>query len=390
MAGFIKQNENLIYIAAISVFLPYYISAIVLVGLALYVLIAKKPLQTVFSHSGALLFSLFSLLTLIVAIFNRNYFGAVGSLAAFLIMILGFYFTSVMTSEAFEKALDICCFPPIIILPIIIIEKIIFFDSQWHRCCGDWFENMYTSIFFHPNYLGSIMAAVVLICAYKVIIRKANNKFYYLIAFISLIIIYLTESMFACVEVFVGLAALLFVANRHILLAFLCLAATFLCAVIYIVPDVFPRILQADGTFENRLLIWGLTLEQIPSHFWFGQGFFAYFKICTETVGAYFTTHAHNLVLEPLLSFGIIGSLLLFGLAFLLLQKLFLCKGLLRKSSKTFLILPLLAAILIHSIIDMTMLWHQTALLYSIILAGYGADQKKIQNIFKKRKENLV
>ena len=141
---------------------------------------------------------------------------------------------------------------------------------------------------------------------------------------------------------------------------------------------------------ENRLLIWGLTLEQIPSHFWFGQGFFAYFKICTETVGAYFTTHAHNLVLEPLLSFGIIGSLLLFGLAFLLLQKLFLCKGLLRNSSKTFLILPLLAAILIHSIIDMTMLWHQTALLYTIILAGYGADQKKIQNIFKKRKENLV
>jgi len=390
LAGFIKQNENLIYIAAISVFLPYYISAIVLVGLALYVLIAKKPLQTVFSHSGSLLFSAFSLLTLIVAIFNRNYFGAIGSLAAFLIMVLGFYFTTVMTSEAFEKALDICCFPPIIILPIIIIEKIIFFDSQWHRCCGDLFENMYTSIFFHPNYLGSIMAAVVLICAYKVIIKKTNNKFYYLIAFISLIIIYLTESMFACVEVFVGLAALLFVANRHILLAFLCLAATFLCAVIYIVPDVFPRILQADGTFENRLLIWGLTLERIPEHFWFGQGFFAYFKICTETVGAYFTTHAHNLVLEPLLSFGIIGSLLLFGLAFLLLQKLFLCKGLLRNSSKTFLILPLLAAILIHSIIDMTMLWHQTALLYTIILAGYGADQKKIQNIFKKRKENLV
>lgn len=390
MASFIKKDENLIYIAALSVFLPYYLSAAVLVGLAIYILIAKQPLKTVFNHSGSYAMLAFSLLTVIVALIHKNYFGLIGSVACFLIVILGFYFTTIMTSDTFEKALDICCLPPAIILPIIVIEKIIFFDSEWHRCCGDLFDNMYTSIFFHPNYLGGIMAAVVLICAYKVIIKRLSNKFYYFVAFICLIIIYLTESMFACVEVFIGLAALLFIANRHTLLAFLFIAATFFCAIVYIVPDVFPRILQADGTFANRLLIWSLTLERIPQSFWFGHGFFAYFKICMETPGAYYTTHAHNLILEPVLSFGVVGSLLLFILCFLLLQKLFVCKGLLRKSSVTQLILPLITAVTIHSIIDMTMFWHQNAVLYAIILAGYGADQKKIQKIFKKRKENLI
>lgn len=386
----LKKRENIIYIAALSVFLPYYLTAAVIVVLSVYVLLKTKIMKTVFSHTASWILPVFSAITFTVGIVNKNYFGAMASIACFLIGILGLYFCTIMTTDIFETALDLCCIPPAFILPIVILEKILCFNVEWHRCCGDLFKNMYTSLYFHPNYLASLMATVVLICAYKIVVRGGDKKFYYFISIVSLVIMFLTESMFAWVEVFVGLAVLLLLTPKHQNLVFLLIVATLFCSIIYILPNIFPRILQADGTFENRLMIWDLTIEKIPESLWFGKGFFTYFNICQQVEGAYYTTHAHNLFLEPLSSFGIVGSFLFFALILIVLQRIFICKNLLRKSACSILIISIFTAITIHSLVDMTMLWHQTALLYCIIAAGYGADQKRIRKIFRKQNKSTL
>lgn len=395
MKSFLKQHinlskdENVVFWAAISVFLPYYFSIVAILILCFYILIKTDFRNTVFSHLGSFLIPVFSIYSAIPAIIYKNLLGVVCSVFFLVLMILGYYLRSIMTTELFENTLDLICVTSVFASGIIILEKIIFFKVEWHRCFGDFFNNFYTSLYFHPNYLGSIMAAVILICAYKVVLRGTDKKYYYAIAALSGVTVFLTESMFAWIEVLVGLSILLLIARRHQLLSIMFIVVAFAAALLYTSPETFekflPRILQADGTFDNRVMIWDLTIESIKQTPWFGRGFFTYYKISLGNPAAYQTTHAHNIFLESLLSFGIIGSIILVVIIFILFYRVVLCKNLLRKSTITALIFSITAAILIHSIVDMTMLWVQTGLLYCIIMGGIGADEKKINTLFSER-----
>ncbi len=383
----LTNDENIVCLSALSVFLPFYLTGLTILILSTYILFKKRPLDTVFNHTGAFLFPIFSVLSLTVGLVNKNLIGAGASILFFLLCVIGYYIRTVMTRDLFEKVLDLICVTSVVASVVVIIERLIYFKAGTHRCFGDFFNNMYSSIYFHPNYLGSIMAAVILICAYKVVIKKTEKRYYYIIAAFAGVCMFCTESMFAWIEVFAGLSILLLLARRHQLLGIMFITIAFAGAVLYAVPELFPRIADADGTFDNRVLIWDLTVKAVKESTLFGKGFFGYYQLSLNTPGAYVTTHAHNIFLEPLLSFGIIGSLLLFALVFIFFHRVVLCKNFIRKSGIPCLILSLTAAILIHSIIDMTMLWIQTALLYFVIMGGIGADEQVMFRIFKKHKK---
>lgn len=385
MRSNLSNAENVVCIAAISVYLPYPITAAVILILSGYILFKTDIKQTVFGHVGSLLIPVFSIITAITGIVRKNYLGAGASVLFFLIMVIGFYLRTVMTTDIFEKALDLCCITSIATSLMIILEKIIYISVDGHRCYGNFFNNMYLSVFFHPNYLGSILAATILICAYKVVVKKTDKKYYYSIAILAAAAMFLTQSMFAWIEVLTGLSILLLLARRHQLLGILFILAAFGCTVLYFVPEIFPRIFDIGGSFGGRVQIWDLTLKKIPEAFFFGHGFFGYYNISQNTPGAFVTTHAHNIFFEPLLSFGIIGSLILFVCIFMYFHKVVMCKNLLRKSGITSLIMALITGVLIHSIIDMTMLWIQTALLYCVVFGGLGADEKVMHKLFKKK-----
>lgn len=394
----LSVHENVVFLSVVSIFLPYYVTIIIVTYLGFYVLFKTDVKETVFAHLGSWLVPVFSAVTLITAICYKNILGFFCSLLFFILFILSFYLRTIITTELFEKALDLMCVCSVFASAVVILEKIIYINAYYHRCCGDFFNNYYFSFYFHPNYLGSLMAAVILVCAYKVVVKRNDKKYYYAIAVLAAITVFLTESMFAWIEVLVGLSILLLLARRHQLLSILLIMVAFAAVLLYTAPDIFekfvPRIMYAGETFSNRILIWDFAIKSIKKAPLFGRGFFTYYQLSLADPSSFQTTHAHNIFLEPLLSFGIIGSLILFAMIFILFYRVVLCKNLLRKSHITTLIFSVTAAILIHSIIDMTMLWVQTALLYCIIMGGIGADERKIKGIFKdrfqKQKSNLI
>lgn len=395
----LSNEENIVLLTAFSVFLPYYLTCIVMAILGFYILFKTNLKETVFCHFGSSLIPIFSILTFVTAINFKNWLGALCSVVFFIIMVIGFYVRTVMTKDIFEKALDWCCIGAIGASVIIFIERLLYLCHQhWFpiytnikefRCFGNIFGNMYFSFYFHPNYIGSILAAVILICAYKVVVKKQTKLLYYVVAIFSAVATFLTESMFAWVVVFLGLSVLLILSRKHLLLSILFIAAASGFFILLNVPEIFPRILHIGGTTDNRVQIWDLAVNSLPDSPWFGRGFFGYYQVSLATEGSYVTTHAHNIFIEPLLSFGIIGSLILFICVFILFEKIVLCKNFLRKSGITYLIFALTAGILIHSIIDMTMLWMQTALLYCVIFGGIGADERTFYSIFKRHRRHL-
>ena len=395
----LSKSRNIVFLTAVSAFLPYYLTCIVMAILGFYILFKTDIRKTVFCHFGSYIIPVFSLVTLISAVCFKNWLGALCSIVFFIIMVIGFYVRTVMTKEIYEKALDICCIGGVFASIVILIERLLYFcHRNWFtiypgmksfRCFGNLFGNMYFSFYFHPNYIGSILAAVIIICAYKVLFLKQNKLHYYIIAVFSAIAMFLTESMFAWVVVFLGLSVLLILARKHILLSVLFIASACAFFILLNFPEIFPRILRIGGTTDNRVEIWDLAVKSLSDSPWFGQGFFTYYKVSLATKGSYVTTHAHNIFIEPLLSFGVVGSLMLFISVFILFEKVVFCKNFLRKSYIAYLIFALTVGILIHSIIDMTMLWMQTSLLYCVIYGGVGADERTFYSIFKRRRRHL-
>ena len=102
----LKNSENIVYLSAVSVFFPFYITGLTILVLSIYILFKTNSRKTVFGHFGSTLIPVFTVTTIITALFFKNYLGAGASVLFFMIMVIGYYIRTVMTKEIFEKSLD--------------------------------------------------------------------------------------------------------------------------------------------------------------------------------------------------------------------------------------------------------------------------------------------
>ncbi len=357
-----------------------------ILGLGLYILISPQTRGKVFCHSGKFIFLAFALYTVVVALVFKNFLGIGASAMFFLIVVISYYVRTVVTERVFERGLDICCYSAIPITLFALIEKVAFSAENSDYRCKLWF--------FNENYYATIMAAVIIICAFKATSYKKSPILYYVCALFAGVSMYLSESMFAFVNLFVGICVMLVLRHRHLTLAAFLLMVCFCLVILYCVPDLFPRLSETNITSGRRIRIWNEAMGFIKENPFFGRGFLSYHQLTQMTQGVYKTQHAHNFALEPLISFGIIGSLLLLCFIWSFYNKVAECKELLRKNCATSLILALSAGILIHMTTDMTLIWIQTGLLYGLILGGIGVDEralnKRINACLKKSKPQIT
>ncbi|MDF2610962.1 MAG: O-antigen ligase family protein [Lachnospiraceae bacterium] len=336
-------------------------------------------------HKGSNILLLFFAYNFLVSSIYGNWIGFVIGLGIMFLFILGLFIRSVMTSELFEKVLNLICRLSVIASIYAVIEKYIL------PLLNEESVDRASAMFFYPNYFGTIASIVVIVCAYKVITRQGNRWSFYGIAGMNLISIYLSGSMFAWVEVFLGVSVLLFAFKRHKLLAYWLLfvtAAGFMIVVLRM--DVIPRLSQAEVTTEMRIDIWEFAIRQIKRRPLFGHGFMSYlFLDKTQRLG-YLVPHSHSIILELLLNFGIVGTSM-FLWYFIRYYASVIRAYLIDKSLKiNYLILAVTAAAFIHGVVDLTLMWIQTLPLFLIILSGAGAFENSVVIPQTKRYNNKI
>ena len=134
-------------------------------------------------------------------------------------------------------------------------------------------------------------------------------------------------------------------------------------------PDTLPREDRLANDFGNRLSIWVTTLKGILAYPFFGGGGNAYAKICVM-FGGYKAVHAHNLILDILLNYGLVGLGLVLG-CFAGMFKL-IRKG----PSGTFyaqvrhVVYTACWCVLVHGLVDVTIFWIQTGIVFLFIFSG--------------------
>lgn len=369
-------NNNIVMAIATAVFLPYMISGIMLIVISIFVAINLHTRKLIIKHKGSKVLLLFFAYAIVISCIYGNWIGAVVGAALSLAFILGLYMRSVMTSILFEKILVLICQYSVIGTIWALVEKLIvpIFNKGFN-------SNRVSAMFFYPNYFGNIVSIVIIICAYKVLTRQGKMWNYYIIAFMNVISLYLCKSMFAWVEIFLGVAVLLIMFKKHKFLAIWLLMATVGSFVILVLNiDLIPRLSEAELTTEIRINIWNYALLQIKSSPFFGHGFMSYMFLDKEYHLGYLIPHSHSIPLELLMNTGIVGSGLFVWYFIQYSKTLFKVCFDKNKSTIYSLILAVIAASLIHGIIDLTLMWIQTLPLFLIILAGLGAYENSDKN----------
>lgn len=365
-------QTNIITYTAVAIFLPYILSAIVISFISIYVLVNKQTRQLIFLHKGAKAMKLFFAYALVIPFIYGNWIGFVVGIGVILVLSLGLYLRSVMTKELYERILTLICAFSLTSAGYAIIERIIHLVDDGRH------PERISAVFFHPNYFGTIVGTVVIICAYKVLTNQEHKWFYYMVAGMNVISMYLCKSMFVWVEVFIGIAVLLFVLKRHRLLAlWLFAAALGGFMIIFLDMDIIPRLSDVEVTVRLRQQIWRMTIEQIKNNPLFGHGFYSFMYLFDCSYRDQVIPHSHSIYLDMLLNFGIVGTaLFLWYFVRYFITVLVKCFKE-RNTMISALILAVTASALVHGATDITLLWVQTLPFMVFILSGAGALEKK-------------
>ena len=226
------------------------------------------------------------------------------------------------------------------------------------------------STFFNANYYAMMIEFIVLICVYKMMQVKTLRRivFYLFTIAANLFALYLTGCRTAWIP-FVVTVPFMFLMNKRFGFFSFSMGAI---AVSGISLLVYPELMQRTsilGDFLKRAKIWKTAVKGIKAHPLFGEGPLTYYHIYKQ-YGGHPTQHAHNVILDPLLSHGLIPCIILLVYLGSNLKEVWLLFKR-RIDMRLFsLIVAFLLTVLIHGILDYTIYWVQTSLLFFIVFSA--------------------
>lgn len=361
---------NIIMLTVISIFLPYVLAGIILVGMGIYLALNHQTRKIIFSQKYSKYIVIFFAFYMLEALIFGNWFGVGAGFGLILAVVIGYFQRSFMTAELYERVLTLVCILSITSSSCAITQKFVISTL-------DDFNNYdrISAMFLHPNYFGTITATVIIICAYKILTNQEMKWLYYVVGIMNVISIYLSESMFAWVEVFVGITVLLLIMKRYgLFVLWMCCGAAAGYLIFGLNIELIPRLADAGETLSLRLKIWTFTIKQFLNSPLLGHGAMSCAFLSFKQGSL--IPHAHSIYLDTLLNYGIIGTLfivLYFIRYYIRILKLCFKE---KKTGVTSLILAVTAAALVHGITDLTLFWIQTLPLFIFLLSGAGAFDK--------------
>ncbi len=396
LSGF-TANEYAVFLVVASGFIHIFIQAALIALLPVYALATRQAKLCLPKKKYGYLFLLFAVIALLTtfvhaadAYWEGFHFPTVDSagtpvrtvvvsslyLKGLAVLIVGLFFdlhffSNVMTRKASLAAMKLAAG----------MSGAAFFVSLIQRLTESWVSperaGRVASVFSNENYYGTVVEFMLIITAYLFFRAKTAKGKILCGAIFAMNAAGLFFS--GCRTAFVCSAAalLIFFLIYDKRIFFALLGAGIFAGTIWIVTHFYfltpyaPLFVSDDAShdIQYRLGIWKTAWDAFCDHFLFGRGFYSYSSAWMNYNGGnYFAIHAHNLYLDTLANFGIAGFLSLFGYFGFALTDLF--SGLIRRRQKaeTALCLGVLAAVLLHGLTDVTLIWTQTAAIPALIL----------------------
>lgn len=368
-----QTEEYLLILAVTTIFLPFFFSLGAIVIVLLYLMSKGRLIPIVKQYPKAKYPLIFCVLTFGVSLFHGNTLGAVCSVGILVVFLFILFYRSIVTKRLFELIVDASCIASLFCFAWALLEYGSIIESLDYPGFTIEDDPLYrvNSTFFNANYYAMMIEFLILMCVYKMMNARTKRRivFYIITIGCNLTGLYLSGCRTAWIP-FVITIPLMFLLNNHKRFFASTIAIMGLAAIALLIdPNLFPRADSFGIYLETRVEIWHVAIQGIKDYPLFGQGPLTYMLTCVTYDGPV-TQHAHSIYLDPFLSFGVTGVILL-GMYFYQQGKevwhLFSQKLDVRLFS---LILAFLVTILIHGILDYTIFWVQTAQIFLLVLSA--------------------
>lgn len=392
-------DDKLIMIFAISLFLPFPITVIAIVGIGLYVLIKSDFRHTLKTVKRSYCLLLFAIYLFVVSFISGNILGVWLSVGMFFLFVVIIYYRKYISKELFEKIVDVMLVMSVLCVFVAIIEQAYyaltydkmngFFDIQDNP------EYRVHVVFFNANYYAMMLVFVEALCLYKIMINPVMKKriYYSVVAILNIFAIYLTGGRVVWVSL--GLSILLMLLMNKWFKTFVvsCGGILGMVGVLFIHPEIIPRLAQHGVELDRRSQIYEAARLMMRDMWKFGEGplsyyyrYEDYYPLYVETYGSeqlnhlgIATTHAHSMFLEPFISFGVVGT---FIVGWYLLSQVRRAIRLLTRDIDIALGTLIIGFVIItisFCIVDFPIFWVQTGGLFLLILASSDVYKKEVE-----------
>ena len=348
----------------------------------LYLLFEGAMIKTYKQTKWSIFVVLFSLISLVVSLYYKNYLGALCSLVVWLILSMIIFYANHITKPLFEFLLDIIFFFSILaaIYGLFEYTKILAnFTDDFDVLIFNSPENRLNSVFFNANYYAMMIEFFVLIGIYKLFHCQAFQSIVYYLGVIvlNIFLLYLTGCRSAWPALACGILVLLLLERKY--KSFFLILCVGLVALVFIClnPQYFPRASNILEYFGIRVDIWAVAIKGIKDNFLFGQGPMTYMHIYKNYADIY-TQHAHSIYLDPLLSYGIVGVGVIAPYVYQQFKSLVQVYRSKVDQPLMALIIATIAVTLVHGLLDYTVYFVQTGFVFLMLISSFQIYRHKV------------
>ncbi|OCN05496.1 hypothetical protein A4S06_08575 [Erysipelotrichaceae bacterium MTC7] len=392
-------EDKLIVIMCASLFLPYVVTIATLVGVAIYVLVRKKIPMLLKSVKRANILLFFAVYLLVVSLVFQNYLGALISVGIAAIFVDVIYFRKYIHRSLLEIIINVMIVLSLVSVVYAIGEQLYymntvdamhgFFDIQNKP------EHRVHTFFFNANYYAMMLVFASTFCVHQFMFARPTSRriFYVIAGIINLFAIFLTGGRIAWLCLAIGIFGMLLVGHWYKTFVASVGGVGLAIGVLALKPGLLPRIASQGLSIGRRLHIWRTASLMVKDTWLFGKGPLTYYHFYPNYYDAYVAKwgsshlskrlgisapHTHSMFIEPFISFGIVGTLLLGW--YVLSQIRRLVRMIIRKidPSTATLITGVLLSTIAFCIIDFPVFWVQTGTLFLFILGCSEIDKKEL------------
>ncbi|HGQ8644723.1 TPA: O-antigen ligase family protein [Streptococcus pneumoniae] len=387
--GFIEKlkglsSKELILLGIIlSIFLPFYLFVVVL---CLYIISLiftgdmKSILQKMGKHPMLLLFLSYST---VISILAQNWMGLVASVGMFLFTIFFLHYQSILSHKFFRLILQFVLFGSVLSAAFASLEHFQIVKKFNYAFLSPnmqvWHQNRAEVTFFNPNYYGIICCFCIMIAFYLFTTTKLNwlKVFCVIAGFVNLFGLNFTQNRTAFPAIIAGAIIYLFTTIKNWKAFWLSIGVFAIGLSFLFSSDLGVRMGTLDSSMEERISIWDAGMALFKQNPFWGEGPLTYMHSYPR-IHAPYHEHAHSLYIDTILSYGIVGTILLVLSS---VAPVRLMMDMSQESGKRPIIglyLSFLTVVAVHGIFDLALFWIQSGFIFLLVMCSIPLEHRML------------
>ena len=387
--GFIEKlrglsSKELILLGIIlSIFLPFYLFVVVF---CLYIISLiftgdmKSILQKMGEHPMLLLFLGYST---VISILAQNWMGLVASVGIFLFTVFFLHYQSILSHKFFRLILQLVLFGSVLSATFASLEHFQIVKKFNYAFLSPnmqvWHQNRAEVTFFNPNYYGIICCFCIMIAFYLFTTTKLNwlKVFCVIAGFVNLFGLNFTQNRTAFPAIIAGAIIYLFTTIKNWKAFWLSIGVFAIGLSFLFSSDLGVRMGTLDSSMEERISIWDAGMALFKQNPFWGEGPLTYMHSYPR-IHAPYHEHAHSLYIDTILSYGIVGTILLVLSS---VAPVRLMMDMSQESGKRPIIglyLSFLTVVAVHGIFDLALFWIQSGFIFLLVMCSIPLEHRTL------------